>query len=56
MAERPCPFCGAPLQEWRFWNVENYSGDQLADYIAVAVDNNPDLSPEHAVYHIPESA
>lgn len=50
---KPCPFCEAPLQSWRFIGVYHHGND--LDYIEASVVNNPDLTPEHAVYHIPES-
>lgn len=50
---KPCPYCGYPLPEWRFRLVEQHGTDP--EFIEMSVVNNPDLAPEHAVYHIPES-
>ena len=49
--DKPCPFCGALLQPWRFRLVEEIRDEWPAVIEAHAM--NPDLDPEHALYHVP---
>lgn len=48
--DKQCPYCEALLQPWRF----DFAKRATAEDIEAALENNPDLSPEHAIFHIPE--